>query len=131
FASVLHEYATAARPLWTSAKGAYAEPVAEHAVMLTLALMRGIPEKARSRAWASTREGISLFEREVVIVGAGGIAREVIRLLEPWRVRITVVRRIAESLAGVHRTLPTERLHEALPHADAVVLAAAATKRTA
>lgn len=131
FAGLLHEHAQEPTPLWTSAKGAYAEPVAEHAVMLALALMRGIPEKARSRAWATSREGISLFGREVVIVGAGGVAREVIRLLTPWRVRVTVVRRSDEPVPGAHRTLPAESLREALPDADAVVLAAAATDRTA
>ena len=44
--SMLAKYADSPTPLWTSAKGAYAEPVAEHAVTLMLGLMRMLPEKA-------------------------------------------------------------------------------------
>src|SRR5271154_2159525 len=36
---------------WTSAKGAYAEPVAEHALALLLAGLRYLPERARARSW--------------------------------------------------------------------------------
>lgn len=41
------------RPIrFTSAKGAYREPVAEHALALSLALMRIIPERVRATSWA-------------------------------------------------------------------------------
>src|SRR5499427_1176362 len=36
---------------WTSAKGAYAEPVAEHALALLLAGLRRLAERARARSW--------------------------------------------------------------------------------
>ena len=36
---------------WTSAKGAYAEPVAEHALALLLAGLRQLPMRARARSW--------------------------------------------------------------------------------
>ena len=39
------------RRRWTSAKGAYAEPVAEHALALLLAGLRYLPERARARSW--------------------------------------------------------------------------------
>ncbi|HUG50975.1 MAG TPA: hydroxyacid dehydrogenase, partial [Terrimesophilobacter sp.] len=39
FAPVLTTFAGTTRPLWTSAKGAYSQPVAEHALTLTLALL--------------------------------------------------------------------------------------------
>ena len=75
FAGVLAEYADRATPLWTSAKGAYAEPVAEHAVTLILGLMRMLPEKSKSdKLGAEARLGISLYGRHVLIVGAGGVA---------------------------------------------------------
>ncbi|CAM3693812.1 hypothetical protein ISCU110981_14175 [Isoptericola cucumis] len=32
---------------WTSAKGSFARPVAEHALALTLATLRHLPERAR------------------------------------------------------------------------------------
>lgn len=131
FESVLRRYAGSARPLWTSAKGAYAEPVAEHALTLTLALMRMLPEKARSTSWAAKRDGISLFGRNVVIVGAGGVATETIRLLAPFDTRITVVRRSPGDVAGADRTVVAAEFDDVLPEADALILAAAATDETA
>lgn len=37
--------------VWTSAKGAFAQPVAEHALTLTLALLRHIPMRVRAKSW--------------------------------------------------------------------------------
>lgn len=116
--------------VWTSAKGSFAEPVAEHAVALTLSALRQIPDKSRSAAWARVKQGISLYGRSVVIVGAGGIAVEIMRLLAAFEVDITIVRRSPEPLAGAHRTVTTDRLAEVLPGADVVILAAAATEET-
>lgn len=38
--------------VWTSAKGTYAPPVAEHALLLTLALLRDLPARVRATTWA-------------------------------------------------------------------------------
>ena len=130
FADVLARFADGSGPLFTSAKGAYAEPVAEHAVALVQAVLRDFAPKARAAAWAPVRTGLSLYGRHVVIVGAGGIATELIRLLQPYRARITVVRRTVGSLAGADRTITTDALHDVLPTADVLILAAAATHAT-
>lgn len=131
FAGVLEKFAGHSAPIWTSAKGAYAEPVAEHALALTLALLRGLPEKSRSTSWSKERIGISLYGRRVVIVGAGGIAVELIRLLAPFETSITIVRRSPGDLAGAERIVLAEQLGEVLPDADVVIVAAAATGSTA
>ena len=116
--------------LVTSAKGAYAQPVAEHALAMLLGSMRLLPQRARARSWNSVPAGTSLYGRTVLIVGAGGIARELIRLLAPFGASIVVVRRSADPVAGAARTVPADRLAAELPHADAVVLAAALTDGT-
>jgi phosphoglycerate dehydrogenase-like enzyme len=122
----------AERPVITSAKGAYSEPVAEHALTLLLSCMREIPQKARLRRWKEERSGLSLFGRRVVIVGAGGIAHAIIDLLGPFRVSISVVRRDAtKPVAGADVTVSSEALIDLLPTADAVILAAASTEQTA
>jgi len=115
--------------LWTSAKGAYAQPVAEHALMLTLAGLRHATERARATSWGA-KVGESLYGRNVVIVGAGGIAVELIRLLEPFGAAVTVVRRSAGEVPGAERTVTADRLDEVLPDADVVILAAASTAET-
>ncbi|GAA0995748.1 D-isomer specific 2-hydroxyacid dehydrogenase family protein [Subtercola frigoramans] len=116
--------------LWTSAKGAYAQPVAEHALMLTLALLRRLPERLAATTWSHESTGESLYGLSVVIVGAGGIAVELLRLLAPFGVKTTVVRRSAEPLPGADRTVSTDDLDIALATADVVVLAAAMTDDT-
>jgi phosphoglycerate dehydrogenase-like enzyme len=114
---------------WTSAKGAYAEPVAEHALALTLAGLRHLTVRARARSWGKPA-GVSLFDQPVTIVGGGGIAAVLLRLLAPFRARVTIVRRQAEPVAGAVRTVETDRLPEALAGARVVVLALALTPGT-
>jgi len=114
---------------WTSAKGAYAEPVAEHALALLLAGLRRLPERARARSWGE-EAGTSLFGQPVTIIGGGGIATVLLRLLEPFRAQVTVVRRRPEPLPGAVRTIGDDRLHEALASARAVLLVLALTPRT-
>lgn len=130
FADILADY-QGGRPLWTSAKGAYSEPVAEQAVALALALLRNFPEKSRATSWEVEKRGTSLYGLSVVIVGAGGIATEIIRLLSVFDVEITVVRRSPAPLEGAARTVTTDQLGEVLPSADVVILAAASTGETA
>lgn len=114
---------------WTSAKGAYAEPVAEHALALMLAGLRQLPLRARARSWGEPA-GISLFDQPVTVIGGGGIALALLRLLEPFRAKVTIVRQRPEPLAGAGRSLGADRLPEALPGQRAVVLALALTPRT-
>ncbi len=127
FRAVLAKHART--PIWTSAKGAFAQPVAEHALALTLGLLRQFPKRVLATSWGP-KDGTSLFGLEVLIVGAGGIAIELIRLLEPFGVRVTVVRRSTEPLAGADRTVTSEHLLDVLPEADVVVIAAAMTEDT-
>jgi phosphoglycerate dehydrogenase-like enzyme len=115
--------------LWTSAKGAYAQPVAEHALALTLGTLRQLGVRARAGAWGE-KVGESLYGREVTVVGAGGIAVELIRLIQPFGVRVTVVRRSAGEVAGAARTVTADRLDDVLPDTDVLVLAAASTDET-
>ncbi len=131
FASVLAPFAGRARPLWTSAKGAYSQPVAEHALTLTLALLRVVPTRVRATSWSTVPEGRSLYGLNVVVIGAGGIAVELLRLLEPFDTVTTIVRRSAETFPGAQRTVATDQLAEVLPDADVVIVAAALTPDTA
>ncbi|MBW3615923.1 MAG: D-isomer specific 2-hydroxyacid dehydrogenase family protein [Actinobacteria bacterium] len=114
---------------WTCAKGAYAEPVAEHALALALAGLRDLPERARARSWGA-QSGASLYERRVTILGGGGIAECLVGLLRPLRVEVTVVRRSGRPFAGAARTVGVDQLHSALAAADVVFLALALTPAT-
>jgi phosphoglycerate dehydrogenase-like enzyme len=114
---------------WTCAKGAFAEPVAEHALMLALAGLRMLPQRVKARSWGP-QGGTSLYDERVTILGGGGITASLLRLLAPFRVTATVVRRSADPVPGAARTVPTERLAEALADAQVVFLALALTPQT-
>lgn len=127
---VLASHAKTERLVWTSAKGAYAQPVAEHALALILALLRLFPKRILATSWSTEKGGTSLYGLDVLIVGAGGIALEIMRLLESFGVRVTVVRRSAEAVVGAHRTVTADHLLDVIPDADVVILAAAFTAST-
>jgi phosphoglycerate dehydrogenase-like enzyme len=115
--------------IWTSAKGAYAPPVAEHALALGLAGLRVLPARARAREWGP-QAGQRLMGARVTILGGGAITRALLTLLEPFQVEATVVRRRPSPLPGAGRVLGPEKLDDALPGASLVVLALALTAET-
>ncbi|PWN19101.1 hypothetical protein BCV69DRAFT_284255 [Microstroma glucosiphilum] len=128
------------KKVWTSAKGSFGQPVAEHALMLTLSLLRNLPKRVRATSWG-TPSGISLFGQRVTLVGAGGISLSLISLLEPFNVKVTVLRRKAEPLdpSAVPSSFKDgenlivrsfKELHSVLPETDVLVIAAALTPDT-
>jgi phosphoglycerate dehydrogenase-like enzyme len=129
FATTLERFRDDGR-VWTSAKGSYARPVAEHALMLALSVLREVPRRARARAWQADERGRSLFGARVVIIGGGGITEELLRLLAPFDVHATVVRRRPAPVEGAARTVTDAALDDVLGEADVVFLAAALTERT-
>jgi phosphoglycerate dehydrogenase-like enzyme len=114
---------------WTCAKGAYAEPVAEHALMLAMAGLRQLQTRIKATSWGEPA-GQSLSDQPVTILGGGGIATALLQLLAPLRATVTVVRRNPAPVSGAARTLPQDRLHEALAGALVVFVALALTPAT-
>jgi len=114
---------------WTCGKGVYADPVAEQALMLALAGLRGMGTYARATTWERPI-GHNLLGARVVIVGGGGITESLVRLLEPFRCEVVVVRRTEQPFPGATRTIALGALDDELPAADLVVLAVALTPET-
>ena len=114
---------------WTCARAVYARPVAEHALALGLAGLRGLVTYARSSKW-SDPIGRNLIDGKVVIFGAGGITTELLDLLEGFNCSITVLRRRPDPMPGATRTLSLDRRLEVLGDADLVILALALTPET-
>lgn len=115
--------------LWTSGKGVYADPVAEHVLMLALAGMRGLATYTRAHSWEPP-QGRNLLGAAVLILGAGGICESLIGLLEPFGCTVTVVRRGTTPVDGAAATIGLDDLDDALPHANLVVVALALTPET-
>jgi D-3-phosphoglycerate dehydrogenase len=109
-------------PLATT--GANADTVAEHALYLMLALAKRGPALDRAvkgGAWPRSLGSIELRERTCVIVGYGRIGRAVARRVAAFDMKIVIVD---------PRAPGSERLADALPQADFVVLACALTPET-
>jgi phosphoglycerate dehydrogenase-like enzyme len=116
--------------LFTSAKGAYREPVAEHALMLALALGRKIPIRVKASSWGK-KEAFSFYDSKVLLIGAGGISEELVKLLAPFRAEITVVRNNPElTFAGAKVIAGLDQLESLLPKADLVIVTCALTDQT-
>ena len=115
---------------FTSAKGSYKEPVAEHALALSLALARKIPVRVKATSWGK-REAVSFYDSKILIVGAGGITEELIGLLRPFRASILVCRNQAGiPVSGSSDVFGLEQLSEKISQADLVVIACALTDKT-
>jgi phosphoglycerate dehydrogenase-like enzyme len=116
--------------LWTSGKGIYARPVAEHALALALAGLRHLKPYAEARSWTG-QAGTCLVDGAVTIFGGGGITDELLGLLSPFRCRITVVRKRPVAMPGVANVVGWDERDSVLTDADAVFLALALTPETA
>jgi phosphoglycerate dehydrogenase-like enzyme len=119
--------------LWTCGKGVYAEPVAELALALSLAAMRGVDRYARSTRWLEHGHlGVNLRGARVTVLGGGGITHVLLRLLAPFGAGVTVVRNRPEPMDGAAEVVGSSaaELDAALEGADLVVLALALTADT-
>ncbi|KAK0547501.1 hypothetical protein OC845_004070 [Tilletia horrida] len=123
--------------IWTTAKGAYAEPVAEHGLALTLALQRFFPARVVARTW-QPNGGISLFRNNCVILGAGGISLAYLSLISAFECTAQIVRRNASDPIDYPPRVDPEsvtvhgfdELDSLLPQADVLFLACALTSET-
>lgn len=122
------------RRTWTCGKGVYAEPVAELALALLLAGMRGVGHYARRTRWDTADAdtlGHNLVDAHITILGGGGITRSLLRLLDGFTPHTTVVRRDpTASPLDAGDVVGFDALDSALTGADAVVLALALTPET-
>lgn len=113
----------------TNAAGLKAPTVAEHAVMLLLAVSRNLSSALRAQKenrWAvqELAPGVrSLAGKRVLCLGYGAIGREVARKLLAFDTLVTAVTRNGEGLPPATEFAPFAKLDEILPRADAVVLA--------
>jgi phosphoglycerate dehydrogenase-like enzyme len=113
--------------LMTNTSSVFADPCAQHALAMMLALGRQLPASMRDQlvdqSWDYTarRFGATLLTGQTVLMlGYGAIARRLAELLQPFRCKIYALRRQARSEPGVHMIGP-EDLTRVLPLADHVV----------
>jgi phosphoglycerate dehydrogenase-like enzyme len=119
-----------------TAGDSWSPAVAEHAITLMLAMVKGLPaafEAQAQRRWAqmtisptmSTLEG-----RTLVIVGCGSIGREAARRAAGLGMRVIGIARSVRPIPHVDEVLEAARLDEALARADVVLVSAPSTPAT-
>ncbi|GAA5116160.1 D-2-hydroxyacid dehydrogenase [Luteolibacter yonseiensis] len=111
----------------TNSSSVYARACADHVFAFMLAQSRLLPEALASQAangseeWFRLRSNsVSLRGQHVVILGFGGIATELVKLLVPFEMKITAMRRQPRGDEGFP-TVTTEELPAALATADHVI----------
>ena len=112
---------------FTNASSVFAEPCAQHALGMMLALGRQLlpafREQLGERAWRYTenRAASRMMNGETVLMlGFGAIGRRLAELLTPFQMKIFAVRRRVYSEAGVH-IISEERLSSVIATADHVI----------
>jgi phosphoglycerate dehydrogenase-like enzyme len=130
----------------TNARGVFSRPIAEHVLLMILAVSRHLPELLelqRERTWQPL-EGRELRELTVGIVGYGSLGRSVASLASAFGARVIALRRrpdaggapAADEEDGfpfeprVERIVGPDGLHDLLTASDIVVLAAPLTPET-
>jgi phosphoglycerate dehydrogenase-like enzyme len=117
----------------TNTRGVFERPIAEYVLGLILMFakdLRGTLARQRERRWAH-RETEMIDGARVVILGAGGVAREVAPLLRSAGMEVQVVGRTARTGdSGLGDVRASMEVDELLPGADFVVLALPLTSET-
>jgi D-2-hydroxyacid dehydrogenase (NADP+) len=127
----------------TNAAGVHRVPMAEHILGTLVCLARRFPDCVRHQQqshWSQDDlwEGVppahrprELHGQVVLFVGFGNVGHEAAKMVRLLGMRIWAVTRSGRADDQLtERAFPIARLHEALPHADFVVLAAPETPET-
>jgi phosphoglycerate dehydrogenase-like enzyme len=112
--------------------GVHGPKVAEFATMALLMLHTGMPFFAtaqRAHRWAKRYTPL-IGGQTAVVVGLGGMGGAAARSARKLGLEVIGVNRSGRPSPAADRTLPVEKLHQALPKADFLVLAAPLTGRS-
>jgi phosphoglycerate dehydrogenase-like enzyme len=129
----------------TNARGVFSRPIAEHVLLMILAISRQLPqllELQAERTWQPL-EGRELRDLTIGIVGYGSLGRAVASLATAFDSRVIAIRRRPDGPDGapageaafplpprLDRIVGPDRLPELLAESDFVVLAAPLTPET-
>ena len=124
----------------TNSRAMSSDTIAEHVLALALALFRRLPflwHSQAQRTWvqdeAMGQPPLRLLrDAHVLMIGMGGIGTTTARLFAKMGATVTGIRRSSNRPVprGITTIEPPDRLHDLLPAADIVVIAAPQTKAT-
>lgn len=120
---------------WANAGGVYAKPVAEVALGLIIAQYHHFKQSTLDGSfdsrWDIADDQQWLFRhKSVALIGAGGIARELIAMLAPFDVTTIAVNRSGDPVTGADRTVAIADVDAVWGEADIVVVTLPLTDAT-
>lgn len=119
--------------VWTSMAGVYASTVAEHALAMLLAGVRGLIVLGRWHSWRRTEAHAQVGEiagSTVAVVGAGAIGRRLMPALHALGARVEAVNRSGRPVPEADTTHAVTDLETVLGRSDHVIVAAPETDAT-
>jgi len=126
--------------LVTNPSGVFSVPMAEHTMGMLIALARNFPDSVRQQdrghwsqqeLWDKPQHISELNGQVLLIVGFGSIGHELAKRAKAFDMRVWGVSRSGNGDTSLaEKIVPISQLHEVLPHADYVVIAAPETAET-
>jgi phosphoglycerate dehydrogenase-like enzyme len=124
----------------TNPSGIFSVPMAEHTMGMILALARNFPDSvyfqnaakwAQQDLWDRPQHLTEINRSVLLIIGYGSIGRELAKRAQVFGMRVWGVTRSGKGdSTHAEKILPAAEMHNALPHADYVVIAAPETAET-
>lgn len=119
----------------SNSSGAYGTAISEHIMMVILAMQHRLPEymdKVRAKEWFRGYEIRSVKESKVLVLGTGDIGHETAKRLRAFGpAKITGMNTSGTDDSGLFDDMITpDRLEEALPESDMVIMALPLTAKT-
>ena len=112
----------------------YGVTIAEHVIMVTLMMLRRMPEYeevVRNRSWSNQLPIRSIRDNEFTILGTGNIGVNVAdRLRGMGAAKIIGLSRSGKAVEGFDEVLPISRLDEVLPQTKVLIMALPGTAET-
>ena len=122
------------RILLTNGSGAYGVTIAEHMIMVSLMLLRRMPEYeafVENKEFRSDLMIGSLYDANVVICGTGDIGSNFAKRLRAFcPAKITGVNRSGRMADGFDQVITIDRIEEVLPQADLLAMTLPNTPQT-
>lgn len=113
--------------------GAFAEPMAEHALAMALALTRDLMPRHAALAegkFLQTQSVGTLRGKTLGVLGFGGIGKAVAQLMRPFDIRVHAITRSGKTDAAVDWIGTPDRLPELLSAADILLISAPLSPET-